>query len=52
MPTLSDLYALSDQIWDLRVARNKLANDLLIAVFKQDEPQLFQEVKEQDHVEE
>lgn len=51
MPTLNELYALSDQIWDLRVARNKLANDLTIEAFRRDEPQLFNEpLKEQDHV--
>lgn len=49
--SLSDMYTLSDQIWDLRVQRNKLSNYLTIEAFKRDEPQLFTEpLKEQDHV--
>lgn len=48
--SINDLYALSDQIWDLRLARNKLANDLIIEAFRQEQPHLVVEVKEQDHV--
>lgn len=53
MPSLNDLYALSDQIWDLRVARNKLANDLTLELFRAEQPHLFDIglMQEDDHVE-
>lgn len=52
MPTLNELYALSDQIWDLRVARNKLANDLTLEMFREEQPHLFDIglMQEENHV--